>query len=335
MSFRYIWGCSLFGEAYRQDYTAGQICKYLPAVEYYLEIEPADDNKGGGFILTAESLVTSENKQGVDLFAGEMAAGNKTMRFIADVPTDVRYVMLYSKGEVKAWRLQSVGLMNYDNYLLALIFFLLAGGSWSYGGMFYKEEHNTILCLIGLGILASFPLFGNYLIQGTDLVFHLARINGIYEGLRTGQFPVRINLIQLGGYGYLSGSMCPQLFFYIPAFLKFFHISTMLEMKLLIFGANLSTAILSYYAVRGICRNHKIALMAAVLYTLNTYRLINFYSRGVLGEGLAMVFLPLILWGTYEILWNSQKKWWILALGMTDVFGSHILSLEFYTVLIF
>ena len=49
----------------------------------------------------------------------------------------------------------------------------------------------------------------------------LARINGIYEGLRTGQFPVQINPVQLGGYGYLPGSMYPQLFLYFPAILKF------------------------------------------------------------------------------------------------------------------
>lgn len=225
--------------------------------------------------------------------------------------------------------------MCYDNYLLALLFFLLAIAVLLYGSLLYQKKHNAVLCLIGLGILASFPLFGNYLVRGGDICFHFARINGIYEGLRTGQFPVRINPVQLEGYGYISGAMYPQLFLYFPAFLKFFHISTLLGTKLLILGANLATALFSYYAVRGVCHSGKIALRAAALYILSPYRLINFYTRGALGEGLAMVFLPLVLWGTYEILWNRREKWWILALGMTGVLGSHILSLELYTVLVF
>lgn len=29
-----------------------------------------------------------------------------------------------------------------------------------------------------------------------------------------------------------------------------------------------------------------------------------------------MTFLPLVLWGIYEVLWGDCKKWYLLMLGM-------------------
>lgn len=324
------------GQAFVQGYPPEGECEYLPAGEYYLQVIDYNVGTQGKVTLTAEGLVTPENEQGLDLLVEKLSAGEGTVRFTFNVPQDARNIVLrMTGGEFGGWHLQSVHLMFYDNYLLAFLFFLLAVGVWLYGSRYYRKEHNAALCLIGLGLLSSFPLFGDYLVRGCDLDFHLARINGIYEGLRTGQFPVRINPVQLEGYGYITGSMYPQLFLYFPALLKFLNISATLGLKLLILGANLSTPFFTYFAVRRLSDNHRIALIAAAMYTLNPYRLTDFYSRGALGEGLALVFLPLVLWGTYEILWSRRQKWWILALGMTGVLGSHVLSLEFDSLLIF
>ena len=324
------------GQAFDQGYPPEGECEYLPAGEYYLQVINYSVGTQGKVTLTAEGLVTPENEQGVDLLVEKLSPGTGIVEFTFNVPQDARNVVLQiTGGEVGGWHLQSVHLMCYDNYLLAFLCFFLAIGIWLYGSRYYKKEHNTILCLFGLGLLTSLPLFGDYLIQSGDMRFHLARINGIYEGLRTGQFPVRINPVQTVGYGYLSGSMYPQLFLYFPALLKFLKVSTFLGYKLLILGANLSTPFFTYFAVRRLSQNHRIALMAAAMYALNPYRLTDFYSRNALGEGLALVFLPLVLWGTYEILWGKKERWWILALGMTGTLSSHMLSLEFNALLIF
>lgn len=66
----------------------------------------------------------------------------------------------------------------------------------------------------------------------------------------------------------------------------------------------------------------------SVLYTFATYRLTNLYYRAALGESLAMVFLPLLLWGTYEIFYGQEKKWFLMVLGVTGVLESHVLSFE-------
>lgn len=321
-------------EIYQETFAPGEVCGYLPAGEYMLSVEFAGAPENSDLSFTANSLVTPENRQGMDLVAEKLPAGNGTLRFMITVPAETRNVFLTSEY-VTGWSLQSVKLLNYDNYLLALLCFLLAAAFLLYGAFFYREKHNTVLALLTMGVLVSLPLFGQSVFYSEDMLFHFARINGIYEGLRTGQFPVRINPTQLSGYGYITGTMYPQLFLYFPAILKFFHISSMLGMKLLLLGGNLAVPVFSYAAVQGMCRNSRTAFVAAVFYTLNPYRLINFYSRGAVGEGLAMVFLPLVLWGTYEILRGRREKWWILTLGMTGVLSAHLLSMELYAVMIF
>jgi len=320
-------------EIYQQIFEREEVCEWLPAGDFLLSVEYANVPVDSVFALTAGSVVTPENKQGMDLIFEELPAGTGVSQFVINVPEEARNVYLSSEY-VTVWSLQSLKLIDYDNYFLALLLFLLAVASLLYGSFYYQQKHNIFLLLTGIGILASFPLYGKSFAFSTDFLFHFARINGIYEGMRTGQFPVRINPVQLSGYGYITGTMYPQLFLYFPAILKFFHISTMLGMQLLIFAANLATPLLTYMAVRRICRNDRIAFMAAVLYTLNPYRLIDFYSRGAIGEGLALVFLPLVLWGTFEILWGEREKWWVLTLGMTGVLSSHLLSLEIYAILI-
>ena len=72
---------------------------------------------------------------------------------------------------------------------------------------------------------------------------------------------------------------------------------------------------------------HKVG--AGVLYTLCIYRLVNVYSRATLGESLAMVFFPVVMLGLYEVLRRDERKWPLLALGMTGVCMSHLLSTMF------
>lgn len=68
--------------------------------------------------------------------------------------------------------------------------------------------------------------------------------------------------------------------------------------------------------------------MAAFLYTLSVYRLIDLYTRAAVGEALAMIFFPLVMWGMYELFLGNPRKWYLAALGFTGVLQSHVLSVE-------
>lgn len=85
---------------------------------------------------------------------------------------------------------------------------------------------------------------------------------------------------------------------------------------------------MSYRSFSGVFRSKEKGLLAAFLYTLSIYRLIDLYTRAALGEGMAMIFLPLVMWGMYELFLGNEKKWYLAALGFTGVMQCHILSTE-------
>ncbi len=61
--------------------------------------------------------------------------------------------------------------------------------------------------------MLRYPLFSGTIGFGHDLNFHLYRIEGIKDGILSGQFPVRIHPTHNNGYGYITASVYPELFF--------------------------------------------------------------------------------------------------------------------------
>ncbi len=199
-----------------------------------------------------------------------------------------------------------------------------------------KSAGMLIFCvLLGVTVLASYPLFSGTIGPGHDLNFHLYRIEGIKDGLLAGQFPVRLHPTQNNGYGYISSSVYPELFLYFPAVLRLLGASPVMAYNTFLVAVNAATAWIMYVCARGITRSRYGGLLASALYTLSTWRIINLYYRAALGEALAMTFFPLLLYGLYLLLAQENDsaptggKWWVLALGCSGVFQSHIISTVF------
>lgn len=191
---------------------------------------------------------------------------------------------------------------------------------------------SIMLILLGIAILSFVPYLNGSLPWGDDLCYHLARIEGIKDGLMDGQLPVLIYPEALKGYGY-TNAMYPNLFLYIPAIIRMFGVSIAASYKTLIFLSCIATSFITYYSVKSISGNTKAALVAAALYTLCPYRFTNLYARGALGEALALTFLPLLFAGLYQILCKDKKKWYVLALAMTGLVECHVLSMMLGAIL--
>ncbi len=183
--------------------------------------------------------------------------------------------------------------------------------------------------LLGITLLASYPLFYGMVGPGHDLNFHLYRIEGIKDGLLSGQFPVRLHPTHNNGYGYISSSVYPELFLYFPAFLRLLGASPVMAYHTFLILINAGTAWIMYVCARGISGSRYAGLLASVLYTLSTWRIINLYHRAAIGEALAMVFFPVLLYGLYLLLAGDERKWWVLALGCSGILQSHVISTVF------
>ncbi|MCI8674175.1 MAG: hypothetical protein HFI89_11940 [Lachnospiraceae bacterium] len=214
--------------------------------------------------------------------------------------------------------------------LLCMLLFLVLYVAW---GLYYfrgktaaKEEglYGALVCLAVA--FSSYPLMKGYLINGHDLAFHLARVEGIKDGLLCGQFPVRIHPPHLNGYGYGTAALYPELFLYIPALLRLMGVSAVAAFSFFLFLVNLSTALIMYDAVKSMTHSSYYAALAFVVYTLSIYRFSCVYQRAALGEALALCFLPLAVSGMYHVLLGDPRKWSRLVMGATGIFQSHLIS---------
>ena len=192
-----------------------------------------------------------------------------------------------------------------------------------------RKNRRDAMVLVCAAAFACMPLLWRGVFDGHDLLFHLNRIEGIASGLRNGQFPVRIHSSTLLGYGYAAPEFYPELFLYIPAILRNLGVSLSASVRVFEACINLATALSCYLCVRSLMRSRRAAVGAGVLYTLCVYRLVNLYTRATLGESLAMIFFPVVLLGLYEVLRRDERRWPLLALGMTGVCMSHLLSTLF------
>lgn len=205
---------------------------------------------------------------------------------------------------------------------------------------YYKTHdisNNTIASIIILALItffASSPLFAGYLTKGHDLVFHLMRIEGIKDGLLAGQFPVKIQPSPMDGYGYATSVFYGDLFLYIPAFLRIMGLTLQSAYAWYIIFVNIATTLIAYLCIRKIMNSSKIALLGTFLYVLSPYRLANIYGRAAVGEYTAMIFIPLLALGLYQIFTqktsdkNFSRNWILPVLAYTGIIESHILSCE-------
>ena len=183
------------------------------------------------------------------------------------------------------------------------------------------------LILVAIVLFISYPLYNDYLVYSHDIAFGLMKIDGLKSALESFQIPARIYPLVNNGYGYAVPMLYPELFIYIPAILRVLNVSIEFSYKILIFFINAAAVFSMYMAVKKISKSTAAGIIGSIIYATATYRLVDTYTRGAIGEALAMSFFPLVIWGLYELCVGDKKKWYIFVIGITCIIQSHILSL--------
>lgn len=228
-------------------------------------------------------------------------------------------------------------------YLLA-IFLLINFCCYFYHSSIERRKY--LLSILGMTFMVSLPLFyigvndgGTMFPGGQDTVFHLLRIEGIVKELRCGNFPARISSVWLGEYGYPASVYYGDVLLYIPAFFRLFGFTVMGAYKIYVFLINFATVLISEYSFRKIFQNRKIATLLTLVYVAASYRLVDIYIRAAVGEYTALTFMPLIALGVYDIYYGENRTLrknlydaTILAIGMSGIVTSHVLSAEMAAV---
>lgn len=198
-----------------------------------------------------------------------------------------------------------------------------------------SREQKTVVLGIALITLFSsfFPLTGKGL-NGIDLTFHYMRIEGVKDGLLSGQIPVRIEPEWLFGQGFACAIFYCDILLLFPALLRLLGFTVVTSCNLFFIGMNLATACIAYHCFKRIFDSRRVGLACSALYTLSTYRIYKLYQTGDLGDGTALTFYPLILYGYYRVFTEDpeDKKyktaWLPLTLGYAGLMQTHVLTCE-------
>lgn len=203
------------------------------------------------------------------------------------------------------------------------------------------HRQQAVFWTLAAGILiAYFPYLTDYFSFGADSLFHWSRIaflkNSLLQG---GGFPVRVQSTWLNDHGYAVSLFYGDLFLYIPALLQIIGFSVMTAYKMFVLLILAATALVSYFSIKKCVKDEYAALFGSMIYLLVPYHIFNVYSRGALGECLAMIFLPLVCCGMYllyteDVTSEEYKKYkWYVIWGMSGVLQSHIISTEMTVLL--
>ena len=171
--------------------------------------------------------------------------------------------------------------------------------------------------------VACSPLISRYCINGHDLDYHLLRIESLKEGILIGRPFMKVNTLFFGGAGYASSMFYSDLFMHIPALLRVFHVSIGKSFHIYTAIIFALCYISAFYCVWKMSRSKFAGCVAAMLLTLCPYHMDDMVVRTACGENGAFIFLPLAIYGIYNILYEEMDKPWVFGLGFAGLIVTH------------
>ena len=213
----------------------------------------------------------------------------------------------------------------------------MVGVMFDFDNMDLKNQEkilNLILtCSVGIIILfLLFPLLQDGIIYGDDFPYHISRIEGLANAMKEKNCFSGIRTYFLNGYGYGTGFFYCETFIIIPAFLRFLGCSLENSYKVLQILLVLSITATSLIGFREISKNKIATVVGTILYVGSHYFMLNLYARSAVGEATAMIFLPLVIAGLFNVIRDGFSKYWLLVIGLAGVCLSHTISTVFCIV---
>ena len=182
-------------------------------------------------------------------------------------------------------------------------------------------KYRFIIFSLIISILVLYPYFSNTLNYEHDTFFHLSRIEGYANAISRLDFFPSIYPLKNANYGYLSPTFYCDIFLIIPAILYNLNVNIIDCYKILLFIFSLISCLTITKLIKKFSNNDYSVYIGIALYIFATYRLTNIYVRGAIGEVIAYAFIPIVIIGIYELLYENKYK--NLVIGYSLVLLSH------------
>lgn len=171
---------------------------------------------------------------------------------------------------------------------------------------FFTKKTIFFLSLIVLvSLLIILPFFNKGYFPTHDGEWAVVRLADMYREIRDGQIPPRFSGNLNFGYGYpLFQYAYPMPYLLgLPAFLL--HFGLVNSIKLLFALSVPLSGIAMFFAARELWEEDDAGLISSLLYMYLPYRMVDLYVRGSLGESIASITFPIILFCMKRL---SQKQ---------------------------
>lgn len=178
-------------------------------------------------------------------------------------------------------------------------------------------RHRFIVVLL-LALAAMLPLF-DLLHPGLSLTHdgkdHVARIANFYASLGEGHAVPRWAENLNWGFGHPILMFLYPLPSYIASLFHFLGFSLVDSVKL-VFAFSFVAAAATMYLFGSFLWGAYGGVLASVVYSFAPYRFVDLYVRGAIGEHVAFIFPPLILWALTHVARQPRKVTWALVSGI-------------------
>lgn len=322
----------------------------LPKGTYQVQLHYVTDMDGASLCSITDTTIGFRHlfTNGEVLYSGKNSTDFE-MWLLRDT-TGMEMQVSYNGGYLELQQIDFVrnnGLQRIELFLAFMLFLFVdvAAVFRSYDQAYEvkKSTKTVIFSLFAIWVASSLPLFTDYILSSGDVGYHLMRIEGLKDGILSGQFPVRIAPKWLQDYGYADAIFYGQTMLLPCALLRMIGFTVTTSYRLFIMLINLLTAVIAYFCFEKMFKDYRIGILCSMLSTLSVYRLYKMYLRGSLGESFGLMFLPLIAYGFYKVFTmdikdkNYRFSYLPLLIGFTGIIQSHMLTCEIvggFTVLL-
>lgn len=283
----------------------------------------------GGLLSNGEPLYSALTKTGYDIWLYEATENLQVV---------ISYI---GQGSLATGNLKIIETNQLWTMLLTIVIFAAV---FIYSAMIFyyydkeyavdSEKKNVFFFVTVIALIISIPYLCGYNITGADLTYHLRRIEGVKDGLLGGQFPVRLEPRWLYDHGYANAIFYCNTFLYFPAMLRLLGFSITASYNAYCVVLNFATAWISYYCFSRIFGKRNIGTICSALYTLSIFRIYKLIITSATGEGSAVTFIPLVLYGLYRVFTEDPKDkkyktcWISIMIGYAGLIQTHVLTCE-------
>lgn len=155
----------------------------------------------------------------------------------------------------------------------------------------------------------------------TDQIFHISRLDGLDNF-----FQSPVNFKTFHNSGKIVNIMYPPITLLPTIITKLFTSDVYVRYVFAWIYVSLISTYIGYFSLYKMTKNKFVSLLFAILVTFSVSKFNYMYEHGAISNVLALGFVPLIILGFKELVFNNYKKFYILAIAISLISLTHILT---------